>query len=400
MNMKNILVLLLLATATIGCNDFVQSIDEPINLFEDQLLNDERETDFIITGVKAAFAQAYTTTSLLASGLSDELFFDFNVPGATYPQYFEIDGGDISFNNNSVIDADIYIGQLRLYADTLVGRSFIITYTDSSNMVKARYNGYLYGAIARYFYAVYFGLDPENGGGAINLSPFIPSATMLQLAMDRLDLALQYAAPGPEAKLVHSLKARINLILGKYTEAAAEADLGLASGDAPFNALFNAEMPNFWYYDAGYSRIQWVVDPRFAGYIAADSAEATRIEIEDVGGNDGATVYQFQIKYPEDQTPMPFITWQEMQLIKAEVVLRNNQSAEALPFINAVRTSHGLVDRTETALDSVYIERDKELFATGNRIIDQRRFDRWHLPAGSWKFLPITQRERNANPNF
>jgi len=117
-------------------------------------------------------------------------------------------------------------------------------------------------------------------------------------------------------------------------------------------------------------------------------------------GNDETTVYHYQVKYPEDKSPIPFITWQENELVQAEVLVRNNQNAEALIHINNVRASHGLSVRTETAIDSIYIERDKELFCTGNRIIDQRRFDKWHLAAGTWKFLPITQRERNANPNL
>jgi hypothetical protein len=60
-------------------------------------------------------------------------------------------------------------------------------------------------------------------------------------------------------------------------------------------------------------------------------------------------------------------------------------------------------------------EREKEFFVTGLRLLDQRRFDipfvRQDLNietgavtvdpvAGNWRHLPITQSERNQNPNF
>jgi starch-binding outer membrane protein, SusD/RagB family len=82
------------------------------------------------------------------------------------------------------------------------------------------------------------------------------------------------------------------------------------------------------------------------------------------------------------------------------VLARNSQNTEALTFVNAVRASHGLDARTETNLDSIMIERDKELFCFGLRLTDQRRNNTWHLPAGTWKFLPITEDEREANPNL
>jgi hypothetical protein len=50
--------------------------------------------------------------------------------------------------------------------------------------------------------------------------------------------------------------------------------------------------------------------------------------------------------------------------------------------------------------DDLLKKRDKKLNFTGNLLIDQNRFDIWHLDAGTWHYLPITQRERDANPNI
>ncbi len=66
-----------------------------------------------------------------------------------------------------------------------------------------------------------------------------------------------------------------------------------------------------------------------------------------------------------------------------------------------MRTSHGIGALAETVTrDKLIEECDKELSFTGSRMIDQNRFNIWHLPAGAWHFMPITQRERDANTNF
>jgi len=85
----------------------------------------------------------------------------------------------------------------------------------------------------------------------------------------------------------------------------------------------------------------------------------------------------------------------------AELDLRiDNNSASALSGVNAVRASHGIGALATIDLNGLITERDKELFVTGIRLADQRRFGIFHLPAGRWQFLPITDDERNNNPNF
>jgi starch-binding outer membrane protein, SusD/RagB family len=402
-SLKNIVLLSLLLIGVSSCQDFVQNVGDPISSVDDALLNNESQADFLITGVQGKFAKTFGQASLFAGGLSDEMIFDRNVPGATYPQYEEMELGTLRINNNSVKDLELDLGQLRLYADTLAGRASLIAWTDTAKMNLTYYTGYLYGGIARFMYAAYFGLEEENGGGVINSSPFIPSATMYNLALERFDQALSYADPtSSDARLVHSLKARIYLITGQYALAAAEAAQGYTEADGTFESLHSTEVVanNFWWTDAGNGRSQWAVDPRFNAYVLADAKEASRIPLQEIKGNDDSTIYFLQNKYPEDKTPTAVLSWQEMQLIQAEVLARNSQNTEALTFVNAVRASHGLDARTETNLDSIMIERDKELFCFGLRLTDQRRNNTWHLPAGTWKFLPITEDEREANPNL
>ena len=95
----------------------------------------------------------------------------------------------------------------------------------------------------------------------------------------------------------------------------------------------------------------------------------------------------------------------------AELAIRNSDNPTALTLINAVRASHGVSDMTDEIvqadfegdyLSMLYTERDKEFCFTGLRGMDQIRFDKWHKADESivWKWMPISQQERNGNPNF
>ena len=386
-------VMLLLFGA--ACEDAVLDVEPPIDSVEDDRLNREDQVPFLVTGVQAKFAQIYDQITMFAGGLSDELVFDRRVPGATYPTYAELDNGNITLANASVSETMLILGQLRLLADTLVTRVDRIAFTDPERRGNALYHGYFYGAIARYLWGAYFGLESERGGGVINSGPFIPSTEMYAQALDLLDLAVQNALTDYDARAALSLEARIHLLEGRYSEADAVARGGLNQGDAPLSALYSSDLANGWHYGAGAGRTQFVVDDRYVSYLTADPNEETRIPIVQV------TQTRFrQDKYPELDSPLPFVTWQEMVLIQAEAALRDGQTGPALDLVNAVRQSHGLEDLDDITLEGLIVERDKELFCMGIRLLDQRRLDLWHLPDGTWKYLPITQRERDSNPNL
>jgi hypothetical protein len=401
MNMKNIkfyLVGILIAASVYGCKDFVQGIDPPINIVKDNFLNDESQTDFIVKGVKAQFYDAYGQLSCLGDALADELVFDTHAPNATYQNYQQIDQGLPITNDNSIEDAELSLGRFRLYADTLLARAGKIVYKDSIKKNLAFFTGYFYGGIARYLYASYFGLKETEGGGCINLSPFIPSATMYDLALQKINASIPFGTEDQQ-RLAHTILARIELIKGDYSQAKADAALGMVASEPSFDAQYSSEAENFWWGNAGAGRVQFVLDPRFKKYLDDDPKESSRLMIVNTPSNDTAVTLYRQNKYPQDASPIPFATWQESELIEAEVAARAGDDASALTFVNDVRASHGLDPRTATNLDSIYIERDKELFCTGARLIDERRFGKWHLPSG-WQYLPITQLERSANSNL
>ncbi len=125
-------------------------------------------------------------------------------------------------------------------------------------------------------------------------------------------------------------------------------------------------------------------------------------------GGESAFIEWGQGKW-EERTSMSFISWQELFLIRAELELRGYDagSESALELVNEVRDSYGLSDLNSIDLERLAVERDRTLFATGNRLPDQRRMDvvEWHLKdqvggQQTAQWLQLTQAETEPNPNF
>lgn len=437
--MRNILLTaaaLVLVTTFAACDSFVSEAEGPIDLVEDERLDDPEEIPFVINGVRARFASTYDIAAVLAGGLSDELIFTRDVETATFTTYEEIDVGEITLDNNSVDDLFENLGELRFFADNLVERVEGVSFEgDAAQAVRqeALYVGQLYGGIARYFYAAYIGLEPTRGGGVINAGPFIPSAEMYDLSTADLDSALAHVASGSyEARLINSLKARNYLYKAEltsnpqeaYQQAQAFAEQGLQQGDAPFRARYITEALNDFYFDAGPGRAQYVANARFGTLydetfildgpdvdLAAEELDEGRVGVYQVAGASGDIYYE-QALYLERSSPINFMTWQENALMLAELALRvDGDESTALEHVNNVRESHGLEAFDSIMLqgngvneagdeNTIVVERDKELFVTGARLIDQRRFDEFHLGDGAWQYLPITASEREQNLNL
>lgn len=405
--MKNSLIPIIMGLLILSaCDSFVENIEDPIDSISEEQLQDASQLPFVITGVEAMFAETYDDATILAGGLSDELFFDQNVQNATFPTYRDIDRGEITLDNNSVDDVMQDLGEYRLLADDLLNTLLPAVEAlpadgggfgeDDADLRNAAYfTGHLHGGIARYFYAAYFGLSEESGGGVIDRSEFIPSAQMYDLALEELNSALEFGDAAQD-RVVRTIMARINLIEGDFAQAQTNAEQGMQEGDDPFEALFSTQDANNWYFAAGRGRTQYVVDDRFATIAEGDP----RVVVETAPGAEGTGPFFRQAVYTEQGSSIPFVSWQENSLMLAELAARAGDSGAALQGVNAVRASHTLEPLGSANLDAIIAERERELFVRGIRLLDQRRLGDWHLPGGTWRFLPITERERNDNPNL
>lgn len=379
-----------------GCKDFVANVDPPINAIEDQALNNQSQMPFLIKGVEIQFTDAFSKTEVGAAELSDAFFFTYNGRRVSNGDYEFIDEGNISLYN-SVIDEDYTsVGQLRYYADDLIRRINSISISDTSKKEGALFTGYFYGGFARYLYAAYYGLTTTQGGSPINKGPFINSNDMYDLAIDRFKQSLKYTSDVLLKRSVNSVIARAFLYKGVYDSAAIFAARGLIYGDTPFLAV---SARNTWWSRAGNLLLNLYADSRFKKYIDTDVNEANRIKLDSVIGTDGK-MYYYQAAYPEGSSRLKIISWQENNLMKAELILRGASNGDALGLVNEVRSYYGIDSLNSVSLNVIYAERDKELFPSGNRLVDERRFpDKW--PSGiKWKYLPIPQSERNGNPNI
>ena len=398
MKKQALFTILLSALLIVGmaCEDWTTSIDPLIDNVEDDRLTAEPQISFVINGVHTKFATTHDVACVLVGLLADEMYFDPNVPNATFPSFSELDLGEILIDNSSVGGNFLEVGEMRFFADDLTRRVGEIEFSDQDLRNEAMFWSKFYGGAARYFYATYWGLNPTEGGGVIDNGPFIPSADMYDLALDFFTEALQYTEDAYLTRLIHSCMARIFLFENDFTNAATHANQGLEEGDDPFQSLHSVQSDNYFWQQAGVGRTQCLIADRFEEYVEEDPLEANRIPIDYIEDNNGL-MRPRQGKYMNETIPINFISWQENSLMLAECALEG-QAGDALTLVNAVRASHGLDALDAVDIDVLKVERDKELCWTGIRLADQRRWGDWHLGAGTWQYMPITERERNINP--
>lgn len=404
-------VVAILCLSLAACDAFIDDVQPPIDRVPGELLNDVSQVNFLITGVQHRHNTVNGAITVNASLLSDQFFFDTRVQNATFPTFREIDQGDILGDNNTVRNLFRQLGEYRYLADDLIDRvENRIQFGENDQALRRRalYFGNLHGAIARYYYATYFGLTPTRGGGVINVGPFIPSAQMYQQAVERFLAARQIlqqgiaglsgAAADRELRVLNSLLARTYLYAGDFQAARTAAQAGMQQGDAPFQTRYVSQSPNPWFSDGGRGRTQIVAAMRFF------EAQDPRAPVEPAPMVTGANVQFYrQALYIPNDAPITFMSWQENNLMLAELAIRLDGAAglvEANTRVNANRAAAGLQPITVTGLADIERERDFQLFTQGQRLPDQRRFGTFHLPQGRWQYLPIPDDERNANPNL
>lgn len=425
---KLFLLILIASFAAVSCSDWAGSIDDPIDQITDDALTNEEQVPFLVTGVLARFAQTHDNLSVTVDGLSDALQFDSDGNSlATFPTYAEIDQGDITFDNNSVDGVYTNLNEMRFLADDLIRRVGEITFEDAAVRENALFNANWVAGLSRYWLGSYFGLTPTAPGAPIDNSPVIPQADLYTQALNYYDEALTYA-DASQAAIVNSLKAELYMMQNDYTSAATVLQGNvLEQGDAPLQSQHNLESTNAWYNAAGQGRTQLNVHQRYADYIASEPTEANRIGITAFDEDASGQVITYYYANYDRESPIDVVTWQEVALMRAEILV-DNPAADvgapgetALSLVNLVRDSYGIPPIVGPVdLDVILEERDKELFATGQRLLDQLRTDNFHLEGGTlysvpsssvtgnqvllvdepWQHLPITSQERNNNPEL
>ena len=469
--LSTLAALLFVVVGLMACDAVIDDTEDPISSAGDADLDSPDEVDFLVAGIIARGNNVQDNMTIQAGLLSDQILFGGDIGGgATFPTFRDLmrghPPGTNPLNNNSVDGTQNHLGQYRFLADNILRRvdrlgADAFEGGESDPLWEAaQFHGNFHGGLARYYWATYFGELPRSGGGIISdldnpadpeRGDFVPSDQMYQLALDKLDEALNWA-DDYETRLINTVKARIYLFQDDVAQAAQYAANGLEPGDAPFQNEYldrSGNQQNAWFSGGGPGRTQVVTALRFFygdDYLAQDleSPEAARIPVfdsndtgevtadglfnrdatspirHDVGLEEGdEPVLYAQGLYMGRDAPIDFATWQENHLMLAEAAVRGESGEDALGLINEVRASHGLDDIEQDDFDgnemnTIYLERDKELFTMGLRLPDQRRatiygldaegldldLHGWHLADNTWWFLPITLDERLNNPNL
>ncbi|MCB0710726.1 MAG: RagB/SusD family nutrient uptake outer membrane protein [Ignavibacteriae bacterium] len=241
-----------------------------------------------------------------------------------------------------------------------------------------------------------------------------------------IDQDLNYGGdPALWKAAIHSLKARYFLHVKNYGQALTEANQGIGSASGTLFAIYTDdpnEISNWGHWrrnegdddaqaimveksymdllksETGDTRIEEYFDPKggeFLGYAAHGEASATDAE------KDPLQCANLK-KYGAFADDFPFISFQEVLLIKAETEARTGSLTNAVTLVNQIRTAAGLADFNSNDQQAVIAEVLKQkslaLFLEGQTYYDMRRTGT--LPEATvpvrWIY-PFS--EKNANPN-
>ena len=217
---------------------------------------------------------------------------------------------------------------------------------------------------------------------------------------------------------IQAYRARYNLVAGNYQAALTAANAVNLTARSQF--VYNTQSPNPIYQQVQIS----------ANYAPRDNfgLPATLVEAGDarrafyltmpdktVNGEQLKTLKGF---FDAIDRPIPVYLPDEVRLIRAEAIVRSNGDlTAALADINAVRTqttgdpfgvyaglpAYSGPVTAEALLQEIYKQRGAELFLTGQRLEDSRRFGRPAPPANlterNRNFYPYPDQERLTNPN-
>ena len=441
------LSLTLLFLFTLGCESFVENATSPISYVNDDDINNASNIPFLINGVLNNYSRAHSYVSLWADLLSDAIVNDGKVQGSTDARGEYLDNGIYDPTAGTYSPPYEAIAQTWRSAKTLKEKLDIIDAEESVEK-SGYYTAYLYQALPCYLLGTYYGRGPSypsDGGATLDGSAFQSSSSLISMATTYFDSALVYATD-QEAKIINSLLARQNLYNGNFTEAANYAVLGLQTGDASFNVYPGLEdpWPNWYWFEAGNNRTRYTLASRFKHLLGEDfedtnnnsvwdtsevftdcalvgadigqgdgvynapteSEESIRLSMSVAGMTPGQSYSRyFQTKYPEADSPISIINWQETYLILAELALRGETvNMSALDAVNTVRNFYGLQSIENIDFSILLHERDKELFCQGQRLVDQNRFSdliSWHISGeNTWHYLPVPYEEELSNPNY
>ena len=316
-------------------------------------------------------------------------------------------------NNNKIIyDANLVI----INASKLVNKNYASGLIAYASIFKALCIGNL---------AMYWEKIPDTIGKNVN---FVSRVDGFKKAVQVLDRALvavnthsistDFISSIPAGidivNTLYALKARYALFAGDYSTAFAAANAVILSKKSVFN--FEAAFPNPIFENVANKVVQAKNDTLGLPDLLRPSLTDTRVPFY-VITNVTDPFFRVAGFGATSLTPIPVYLPGEMALIKAEVYARQNDSTNSRIQLNIILTKTPAMDpfgvganqpamtivgSYKNLLDQIYLNRCIELYMSGLKLEDMRRFGRQVVPPNSESkrnFMPYPFRESDNNPN-
>lgn len=399
--------------------------------------NAPTDTDVLTTrdgiiGLSVGLRQYYST-----NGISTAYFYPAvtarELSGtATFTNVLELEAGGTALPtaNGSILSLWANMQKLMSMSEDVIANAPKISTISGGTLSGIMAHAKLYKAIALGTLATSFeqsNINTDRNGKAT----FVPRAAVLAEAIRLLNDAIAQitATPvsadftakvaGPNFNLLNCLRAfnaRYNLMAGNYAAAITNAAAVDLTSKNQFGYTTQSVNP-LWNTS---TQLRYYTPRATLGLPASlfetgDAREPFYITTVTSGSTVTRTLRGFSVAQTDF---IPVYLPDEMKLIRAEAILRNNGVlTDAVLLINEVRTQTtgdlfgvnaalpaytGLVTKDDLLLE-VYKQRCAELFLTGMRLEDSRRFGRPAPPASTVErnrnFYPYPDQERVNNPN-
>ncbi len=387
-----------------------------------------------IIALSVGLRQYYSTTGLSNAMVSPSVTAREMKGVATFTNVIELEegGSNVSTPNGNVLALWSSMQAEMGMCESIINNAPKVSTLDAGTLSGIMAQAYLFKATALTELVMAF--QEANLNTSITTPvQFASRAQVLASAISLLDqgIVLIKANPisttfttsiaGPDFDLVNTLyayEARINLIAGNYQKALDNANLVDLTKTSKFDYSTLSPNPLYTVYTITKSyfarahfgladSLYYPGDQRLNFYFSTPSNVIN-----------GDTVVTYTGFAASQTTSIPLYTPDEVRLIQAETILRLNGSLiTALSLINAVRTQtsgdpfgvnaglpaySGAVTYNDL-LEEVYKQRCAELYCSGLKWEDTRRFNRPAPPANSTErnriFYPYPNQERINNPN-
>ncbi|WP_379084564.1 RagB/SusD family nutrient uptake outer membrane protein [Pedobacter sp. UC225_65] len=385
-----------------------------------------------IIGLSVGLRQYYSTSGISASYFYPAVTSRELQGVATFTNVLELEAGGTALPtaNGSILTLWANMQKLMSMSEDIINNAGNISTLTGGTLSGVLAHAKLYKAIALGTLATSFeksNINTDKTGKAT----FLPRQAVLAEAIRLLNDAIAQLTTTPVStdftanvaganfnlkNVLYAFNARYNLMAGNYAAAITNATAVDLSSKNQFgyssvsvNPLWNTSAILKYYVPrAGFglpSSLFEAGDQREAFYITTTVS--------------GATTTRTLRGFAADQLgSVPVYLPDEMKLIRAEAILRSNGPlTDAVTLINEVRTQtsgdifgvnaglpaySGAVTK-DALLVEVYRQRCAELYLTGQRLEDSRRFERPAPPTDiserNRNFYPYPDQERITNPN-